>query len=347
MTYPEMWYCAGSQIRRRGRTPIDVATIPEAFVIGTDEPTWANSGSRIAQASLTTDPTINLVTTADNQTISGVYLPAGRIEVRHKNVTIRDCIINVGWAPNGSSAGQRLKVQGNPGIIHNPSYDTTGNLIEYVTIDPVNAGANNTADDAAVGGIFGYGFTARRNAIRNVTDALMPDVRTGYTAPVLAEGNYCQTRWLPYDPEQTDGTHNDGIQLAGATGDVVRGNTFKNPTGGVTDPGSGFTVRGQCIVFTPYHGAIDNTVIEYNWCYGAYTQIAAWVPTAYGPQPQNVTIKGNRHMGQCVWMILITPAVNTAKADISGNVVGAGGCTFNSGARSAGTAADVNITSAG
>ena len=45
------------------------------MVLGETEPTWDNSGCWIAQADLTTDTTYNLITTADGQEISGLYLP--------------------------------------------------------------------------------------------------------------------------------------------------------------------------------------------------------------------------------------------------------------------------------
>ena len=123
----QVWTVNNGSLVRRVAAPVDT------FVLGVTEPTWSNSGSRIPQASLTTNTTTNLITTSDGQVISGLYLPNGRIEVRHKNVIIRDCIINIGWDSS------RLYVQNNCGIIHNPNYDTSGNIIEYVTIDPVNA----------------------------------------------------------------------------------------------------------------------------------------------------------------------------------------------------------------
>jgi len=338
---------SGVAWKRKGRADI-VQFADDGFILGTTEPTWANSGSRIPQASLTRNETINLITSADGQVISGLHLPYGRIEVRHKNVTIRDCIINIGWAPNGTGAGQRLLIQQNAAIVANVNYNTTGLNVEYVTCDPINAGANGTADDANVSAFyFMSGARFYRCSARNVTDSYMPDEQAATpSAPVQILGCYSQNRWLPNDPGQTDGTHNDGIQLAGGDGHVLRGNSLHNPSGGVTDPASGFVVKGQCVVFTPYHSPLTNVTVADNWFYGAYTQVALYVAKSYGyGTPTGTILTGNRHMGQCVWPILITNEAR-ATATVSGNVVGTGGITWNSGTVAAGQPAPINQVAA-
>jgi hypothetical protein len=315
--------------------------VDPTFTLGTTEPTWANSGCRIPQSSLTTNLTTNLITTADNQVISGLYLPKGRIEVRHKNVTIRDCIINIGYDAN------RQHIQKNCAIVHNLNFDTSNNVIQFVTVDPVNAGVNGTPDDADVAGIFGFGFTAYRCAIRNVTDGFMPDVRAGFMGPSTIQGNYIATRWLAYDPSQSDGTHNDGVQLAGGDRHVIEGNSIHNPTGGVIDPGSGSTVRGQCVVLTPYHAALTNTTIKNNWFYGSYTQVASWIPATYYYGPSSgINVTGNRHGGQCVWPILFDINSNANKGTVSGNIAAAGGVKWNFGTTAAGSAIYPNFAAA-
>jgi hypothetical protein len=293
-------------------------TTPPAFTLGETEPTWDNSGCRIPLAELTRDTRTNLVTSYDGQVIEGLHLPYGRIEVRHRNVTIRDCYIQIGYDAS------RTYIQNNCAVVAHPSYDTSGLVMEPVTCDPLNAGAGGTPDDAQVSGFYFVAGTAYRCAVRNVTDGFMPDVSSFSRAPSQVLGSYVQTRYLPYDKEQSDGTHNDGVQLAGGDGHVIRGNALHNPAGSTT-------VKGQCVVFTPYHGSLNDCVVDRNWFYGAYTQLAAWVPASYGPQPLRVTFTGNRHAGQCVWPLLITPAVSDNAASIGGNAAGVGGLTWNDG----------------
>ena len=302
---------------------------PVPFVLGSVEPTWSNSGCRVPRTQLKRLTTTNFVTSQDGQVIEGLYLPYGRIEVRHRNVVIRDCVIGVGWDSS------RPYVHNNCGIIHIPSCNTSGNLIEHVTIDPARGGNPDTAsragardvwgNDAQTSGIFGYGMTVRRCAIRHVTDGIMPDIKSSQMAPAVMEGNYIETRWLAYDREQRDGTHNDGVQLSGGNGHVIRGNTLRNPFGSSV-------VKGQCVVFTPYHGAITNTVIDRNWMYGAYTQVSAWPRLSEGgPDCAGTTITGNRHGGKCVWPILVTPQVKGSSVSITGNVGASAGLRWNNG----------------
>jgi hypothetical protein len=325
---------SGAAWKRFGRP--DLIGLPDdGFVLGQTEPTWANSGSRIPIQNLTRNETINLITDHDGQVISGQYLPYGRIEVRHRNVTITDCIINIGWAPNGTdlAAGQRLHIQNNAAIVTNVNYDTSGLYAQYVTCDPINAGNNGTADDYDVSAFyFLSGATFYRCSARHVTDSFMPDIKPSTpAAPVQILGNYTENRFLATTPLATDGTHNDGTQLAGGDGHIIRGNAFHNPVGGVIGDG-GKTVVGQNVVFTPYHGQISNVTIDANWLYGAYSQLSIW-PRGHdgGPDCPGTTITNNRHNGQCVWPLIMTPESYASRTLISGNVAGPGGLKWNNG----------------
>lgn len=333
-----LYHRLGTTWQRSGRAPLVTPPIDDGFILGVTEPTWDNSGSRIPISGLTRNETINLITQYDGQVIERLHLPYGRIELRHKNITIRDCIINIGYAPNGTNlaAGQRLHIQANAAIVANVNYDTSGLYVEHVTCDPINAGTNGTADDYDVSAFyFLSGATWYRCASRNVTDSYMPDIKPSTPeAPVQVLGCYAANRFLAATPKASDGTHNDGVQFAGSGGHLVRGNAFHNPTGGVTDPASGFKVLGQSVVFTPYHSIIHDVVIDRNWFYGSYTQVSNWVPTQYGfggGLCPGTTLTNNRHAGQCVWPILFTPKSYDARTLIAGNVAGRGGLKWNNG----------------
>lgn len=322
-----VWRRSGAWLTAPGRDPKRAFDAQDGFVLGVTEPTWANSGCRIPEAQLTRyvppNGTTELITTSDGQVISGLLLQAERIQVRHKNVIIRDCIIRYGPADG------RLKIQNHCAIVHHPSFDTSGNIVEHCTFDPVNAKATADTNDAAVSGMFGFGFTAYRCAVRNVTDGFMPDVSPTKPQPSRILGCYIQTRYLTYDPEQSDGTHNDGVQIAGGLGHEVIGNSIRNmQADGVTG-----LAKGQSVVLTPYHLPLcANIVIERNWFYHGYTQVAAWIPMFQGgPGIPGLVIRGNRHHGTCIWPILVTPATNLTKRNISGNVAGTGGLTWNNG----------------
>lgn len=324
--------------RRFSRGAQSVYQFIDTVRIGIDEPTWENSGCRIAKSNLKKFTGTELVTSYDGQVIENLYLPVARIRVQHKNVTIRNCYIEYG-PPDA-----RPLIHAHCGIVHDPNYDTRNNVIEYVTLDPINAKAVTDTNDANVYGIYGYNLTVRRCAIRNVTDAVDPDINTRFPdQPPFSTiiGNYLETRYLSYDPGQTDGTHNDGVQIPAGNGYIIRGNAFHNPPGTSQN-----NVKGQNIVCTPYHGAISNVTVEQNWFYGAYTQIAAW-PGArdVGADTARYTVAGltlrdNIHSGTCTWPILINTETDVAKTVISGNIAGADGLIWNNGF----TAATMPIT---
>ena len=317
--------------RRKSRAQ-PVAPYVDPVQIDVDEPTWDNSGAYTPKASLTEYTGTELITTQDGQIIENLYLPVARIQVRHKNVIIRNCYIEYGPADG------RLMIHAHCGVVHNPNYDTRGNLIEYVTFDPINAKASTDVNDANVYGIFGYNMTISRCAIRNVTDAIAPKISstTGNLTCTIA-GNYLETRYLSYDPNQTDGTHNDCVQIPGGSGWIVHGNAMHNPTG--TNANG---VKGQNIVCTPYQDVISDITVEHNWFYGAYTQVAMWPVSAdVGADTPRYTIAGvtlryNQHLGACTWPILMNTETNNAGPTVADNVAGVGGLIWNNGTTAAG-----------
>lgn len=340
-----VWTRSGNTLSSTGRLSYPCYDITDGFVLGTTKPTWSNSGCRIPISQLTVPAMTNheYVTTADGQVISGLNLTGGRIRVKHKNVTIRDCYITIGYD------AARPHIQNNCAIVCDVlNFDTRNLRVEYVTVDPINAGANGTPDDADVSGIYLDSGVVFRCAIRNVTDGVMPDVHPlsgqGEGVPVHVWGNYIQTRWLSYDPLQSDGTHNDGVQIAGGSGHTVIGNTIANPNGGNADPATGSIIQGQCIVIDPYHapgstgytydkkdaGASANIYIWRNWLSGSLTQISNWLPlTEGGPAAPGCVILENRHGGQCRWPILGTPTTQQTTRVLSGNVADTGGLQWN------------------
>lgn len=327
---------SGDYMVSTGRRPLPVFDDTDGFILGTTEPTWANSGCRIPSSQLTVNSTVNLITTADNQVISGLWLTNGRIELRHKNVTVVDCLINVG------PPGDKPLIHDNNGVTSNPAYDTSGARIMHTTVDPTYSGYQT---DARLNGMYVVASTVYRCAIRAVTDCIAPDVNNSFPAtcngPSHVWGNYLANRYLAYDPLQTDGTHNDGVQVAGADGNTIIGNAHHNP-----DTTSASGIKGQTVVMTSYHQpAIRYPVVKDCWLYGSYTQVALWPRyDEGGPATLGATVTGNRHGGTCVWPILCTPA-SQASGTFSGNVVGSGGLTWNNGTYAAGHAISPTVAS--
>jgi hypothetical protein len=331
------WTLSGGALVAPGRAPLPYVPSGDGFVLGVTEPTWANSGCRIPTASLTRNETTRITTTADGQVIEGLHLPYGQIVVSHQNVTIRDCLINIGngQARGLADTGANWAISGAYGV------NTSGLRIEHVTVDPVNAGLNGAADGPRIYGIAtAYAATYYRCAIRRVTDALNPD---GNNVNII--GCYLATRYLSYDPVQTDGTHNDGIQIATGGPINIIGNAIHNFDG---EDGVGMTTylkKGQGVVITPWKQPYAHHInVERNWFYGAFTQVSAWPRyNEGGPGIQSMRIVGNRHGGPTYNPIFITPTTATMGV-VTGNVAAASGLTHNTTPVAAGSAVNATVS---
>lgn len=286
----------------------------DGFVLGETEPAWANSGCQVPQSQLTQDNTVELISEYDGQLIENKYLPVGRIQVKHKNVTIRNCIINIG------NPDPRPKIRANFGIVirdKSEGYDTVNCRIEHVTIDPINAGSGGTTDDAGVYGITGPGYMAYRCAIRHVSDAFNTNGSNAY-----AFGCYGATRCLSWDPVVQGPTHNDFCQIACGSNVQIIGNSFHCFDSDFITPRS----DGNGVILTGYRNPLPtNILVEKNWFYDAFNHVSSWQRyDEGGPAGVGLVIKNNRHYGKTYWPILMTPAA-AAVSVVSGNVAGEAG----------------------
>ena len=326
-----------------GRKPLPSVTFRPGFHLGVTEPTWANTGHTTPDVNLVDVPGPELQTTSAGQVIEGRKFINSRLRVMHPNVIVRDCLFQYTFQTG------RLYIQNHVGIAARAADGAFNLRVENCTFDPVNArdpnatrpadGIDQWGNDAQVSGIYMQDGVVTGCRFRHVTDSLMPDVSASNQNPAHFWGNYCENRYLPYDVEQVDGTHNDGVQIAGGFGGTIIGNTFKNMNGDAT----AYSAKGQSIVATPYHGEIGDWDILNNWCYGGYSQISVW-PTYEqgGPCCPSMRIVGNRHGGTCVWPILFNHSSFAAAREVSGNVAHTGGLTWNSGTAAAGTTVYVN-----
>lgn len=349
------------QLTSPNRRPVPVYYNRDSFQLG-DEVTLENSGCRFDKNApeMTTfvgSPANNyeMLSEYDGQIISRMYLPDSRFRIQHKNVVMVDCYTRIGWYVN------RAVIQANLGMVSDvTNYDTRNLTIMHCTVDPYNAGANNTPDDARVCGMFFDSSNVYRCKVTKLSDAYAPDIHPssglGLTHANRIWSSYASTRYFFPNEGSTDGTHNDGIQLAGGDGDVFIGNTLINPTGGVEDPQfPGHTVIGQCIIMTAYHGLagtaggrepaqISNPYIKGNRLKGGYTQ-ASFFPREDegGGGTVGVTFVDNVHEGQCVWPIILTPVTSILATQVSGNVTGPTGLVWNNGTKTPGEAITPNI----
>jgi hypothetical protein len=125
--------------------------------------------------------------------------------------------------------------------------------------------------------IVGYGFTATRCRVRRFKDGIRIRSIGGDVATItyVQQCHIDELLWWSDDPEQVDGTHNDGIQVEGGTDFIIRWNSVHayssqvagfgdQPTGAHTDQPQ----SSQCIIYT---NNVSNKMVGQvyeNWLYG-------------------------------------------------------------------------------
>lgn len=157
---------------------------------------------------------------SDGQVIENLII-SHNVSMTSSNATLRNCKI-LNKKPSdyvASVAGQTPKVIL---AVKCLTAGVSNILIEDCIIDvPV---AERTFDHY---GVQGRGFTLRRTEITGVVDGVVAHGNTSVQGDVVIEGCYIHgLQRYEYDPRQTDGSHNDGIQVEGALGIKIVGNTI-------------------------------------------------------------------------------------------------------------------------
>lgn len=292
------------------------------FTLGVTEPTAANTGCRIPLANLKVYSGGEYITQADGEVIEGYHLPQGRIIVRHKNVVIRDCYIQIGPYSDGQKGtyGRNFAIWSTQG-----GYDTTGLRIEFCTIDPKNCGITGAEDDYGVYGMMVGNAMIYRTKIWRTGDSISHD----NTGRLMVYGCYLRPRWWPTDPINnagSEGLHSDGVQLSGGVGHEIIGNSIQPCDQDGVTPKQG---AGMGVVATPFRSLMRDVTIKNNWFRDGGTQISFWPRwNEGGPGVADVKVSGNRHGGTCVWPALATPTTKDGAVQWVDGVAMSGGLNY-------------------
>lgn len=133
-------------------------------------------------------------------------------------------------------------------------------------------------------GIVGYGFKAVRPYIRRFKDGVRIRNRGGTAANAKVWGAYIdELLWWADDPFQTDGTHNDGIQIEGGTGFEVIGCSIHGRSS-QTLPFGDQNTQVQSTSALMYTDNVNdmNGVVDGNWLYGGEVTVNASKPSLSG-----------------------------------------------------------------
>jgi hypothetical protein len=127
--------------------------------------------------------------------------------------------------------------------------------------------------------IVGYGFKALRCYIRRFKDGVRIRNRGGSVADVWVQQCYGdELLWWANDPSQTDGTHNDVIQIEGGTNFNILGNSLHGFNSQVAPfgemPGDGQIQSTSVLMYTDNVSDM-NGLVNGNWLYGGEVTVNA------------------------------------------------------------------------
>jgi hypothetical protein len=172
----------------------------------------------------------DLVISTDGAVIEGKDVH-GFLQIRADNVTVRNTIV------------RGRKVNKNDALVS--TYQAKNTLLEHIEVD-------NQFISAWVDGVWGDNFTIRYSNIHGTVDGMK--VESGSRV----EGNYIHDlSFLADDPNHSDGTHNDGIQILNGSDIQITGNNF--------DVGK---KANAAIQVTQDFGKVSKLTISKNWANG-------------------------------------------------------------------------------
>jgi hypothetical protein len=171
-------------------------------------------------------------------------------------------------------AGEASPVASSPLV--NCDNDYTGTYFEDCTFQP---GTPNVYHSY---GVVGEGFTAKRCYFRYAIDGVRIRNLNGAVASVTIEQSFIdELAWWASDPDQVDGSHNDGIQMEGGSGIVIRYNYIRGyscQTPGIGDQPTGRNPSQpqalSALMYTNNVNAINAQVYS-NWLAGGEITINA------------------------------------------------------------------------
>ncbi len=284
-----VWTAESGNLVRRGT---------DNFVLGVTKPDATNTG--YAPGTTFTTVSADLTITTDNTTYTNTMFMGGKVYVRAKNVTFRNC-----WF-----RGQQIANAITDPFVRCHWNTAQGTLFDHCTFgSPGQVGWSDA-------GILGWNFTANRcdisrcsDGIRNVNSDTASNI-----GQITVTG--CYIHDLMYISPSADGpdnqSHNDAIQLVGGSQILIRGNTLR----GYVDPllgqaatpgmpllnstdGTGYPVTGSPyawmtgLIITPDNAAISDVTADQNWVEGGRFSVNI-ATKAYGLTGTGVTVTNNR-----------------------------------------------------
>lgn len=247
-----------------GTTPPATPSYPPSYgVVGSYRPAAGTAG--VPTGTKLTQQLGNMTLSTPGQVIQDLDIH-GKVSITAANVTIRRCIIR------GTNGGDTCVAATNAAV--------SGAVIEDCLIVP-------EFPSRLQNGISGHDFTVRRCEFRDCVDYIglwNTAAVSPYQLNVTVEANYMHdmTYFSPDAGHADNQTHNDGIQIQGGLGAVIRGNSIEayyGPNGSAQPDNLGPTPTGDtspslsCLLFNNNVGVTGSHVIEDNWLLGGYVPV--------------------------------------------------------------------------
>lgn len=230
------------------------------FILGTTIPTASNTGCAPGILTSNTYYTGSATITASGTVIENCIIDKD-LDIRTSNVTIRNCYF-IGGTDGASTS-----------MIKATNAGCFNLQVSRVTANPrVKSDVRNF--------LVGHDYTAIRCDVSGVVDAFRVHNTNVGTADVdvaiKLQGNYIHDATFYYPATgQSDGTHNDGVQIENGRNIEITGNSihaFIDPNvGQAQDPSSPWYPSQRtlsCIIVTPNVGPCADITIDKNWFYG-------------------------------------------------------------------------------
>lgn len=184
----------------------------------------------------------------------------GYVKVSGSNITFSNCIFR-GGTPSGNAALVDFQNDGKPGM---------GNIIEDSEMVP-------TIPAATIDGIWAQNVTILRVNLHDTTDGIKASSNT-----TIRDSYIHDLQYFSADPNQPDGTHNDGVQILDGTNIVVRHDNLY--------PGN--AQANSSVQITQDFGVTGTVLLDSNWAdWGGCTFNVAPKPLA---SLNGVSITNNR-----------------------------------------------------
>jgi hypothetical protein len=251
---------------------------------GSGKPDATNTGIPAGTALTVVSGNQTYGPSANGQTIIGKDFH-GYVNVTGSNITFKNCFFH-GGTPNGNAA-----------LLDTQEGSGTGIVVQDSEFFPLT-------QNATIDGVWGQNLTLLRVNIHGTTDGIKASSGT-----VIQDSYIHDLKYFAVDPNQTDGTHNDAIQILDGTGIRAVHNTLSP-----NDANANSAVQ-----ITQDFGTVGTVLLDQNWVdWGGCTLNITQKPgsTLNGISVTNNRFGRNQQFSGCT--VLIGTGVTLAA--YSGNV---------------------------